>query len=200
MVRLGITGGIGSGKSYVSHLLIERGIPVFDCDSRAKELTVKHPAIRKGLTGLLGPDVYRDEEINKPLLASYLFASKENANRVNAIIHPCVRESFREWTKLQQEQGKELVGMESAILYESGFEGEVDFVIAVHAPLDVRCERVVLRDHTTVDALKKRIAAQMSDERKCELADFVIENDGVASLNEQLDKMFSLLVSRKGDK
>ena len=200
MIRLGITGGIGSGKSYVSHLLVERGIPVFDCDSQAKELTVNHPSIRRGLVELLGPDVYCTEGINKPLLASYLFASKENAARVNAIIHPCVREAFQEWTRRQGELGYKLVGMESAILYESGFENEVDWVMAVHAPLEVRCERVVLRDHTSMEAVEKRIAAQMSDERKCELADFIIENDGVVSLNEQLDKMFSLLESRKGDK
>ena len=201
MIKLGITGGIGSGKSYVSQLLEQRGVPVFDCDSRAKQLTVSHPAIRKGLVELLGPEVYKqDDVLNKPLLASYLFASEENASRVNAIIHPCVRAAFKQWVKEQASQDIRIVAMESAILYESGFQNEVDEVLAVHAPLDVRCQRVVLRDHTTIEAVEKRIAAQMSDEKKCEMADFVIENDGICSLKDQLDKLFSLLETRKEDK
>ena len=200
MIKLGITGGIGSGKSYVSHKLEQRGVPVFDCDSRAKQLTVVHPTIRKELIELLGQEVYSGETLNKPLLASYLFASAENASRVNAIIHPCVRTAFRQWVQEQSELGIQTVAMESAILYESGFQDEVDFVMAVHAPLDVRCQRVVLRDNTTIEAVEKRIAAQMSDEQKSQLADFVIENDGKCSLSVQLDKMFSLLETRKEDK
>lgn len=195
MKKIGITGGIGCGKSYVSRLLAEQGIPVFDCDSQAKELTLHHPQIRKGLIELLGEEVYQGDALNKSLMISYLFASKANAARINAIVHPCVREAFREWTSRCQAQGHAWVAMESAILYESGFDDEVDFVVAVHAPLDVRCQRVVLRDGVSVDAVKKRISAQMSDDEKCQKADFVIENDGKLSLSDQLAKLFSLLKS-----
>ena len=95
MIKLGITGGIGSGKSYVSSLLEKRGVPLYDTDSRAKMLTVDSPEIRDGLTALLGAGVYApDGSLNKPLLASYLFAGEENARRVNSIIHPCVFDDF----------------------------------------------------------------------------------------------------------
>ena len=193
MIKLGITGGIGSGKSYVSRLLIERGIPVFDCDAQAKQLTNSNPAIRSGLIGLLGSEVYLPTGLNKPILAAYLFASKENAAKINAIIHPCVREAFRIWAAEREAEGMRLIAMESAILYESGFNEEVDKVMMVYAPLEVRCSRVIARDHTTMEAVRKRIAAQMSDDDKCKVADFLIENDGVQSLNDQLDKTFSCL-------
>ena len=97
MIKIGITGGIGSGKSYVSHLLEEAGIPVYDTDTEAKKLTLSHPRIREGLLALLGEEVYKaDGSLNKPVLANYLFASTENAGRVNRIIHPCVYEDFQQ--------------------------------------------------------------------------------------------------------
>lgn len=200
MIKLGITGGIGSGKSYVSKLLVERGVPVFDCDSEAKKLTATDTRIRSGLIELLGEEVYTAEGLNKPVLATYLFASKENAARVNAIIHPRVKEVFRDWVQQEAALGKEIVAMESAILYESGFHTEVDQVVMVYAPLSVRCARVVARDHTTLEQVQKRIASQLADEAKCSMADFQIENDGENPLQEQLDKLFSHLKGIKGDK
>ncbi len=200
MIRLGITGGIGSGKSYISHLLAERGVPVFDCDSQAKRLTVENAAIRRDLITLLGPEVYSVDGLNKALLANYLFASAENASRINAIIHPRVRETFREWVNNREVEGKEVVAMESAILFESGFHTEVDYVLMVHAPLDIRCARVVERDHTTLQQVHQRIASQLSDEDKCCRADYIIENDGIKPLKGQLDELFSRLLAIKGNK
>lgn len=200
MIKVGITGGIGSGKSYVSNLLKERGIPVFDCDSQAKRLTVEDAVIRKELIALLGSDVYTATGLNKPLLASYLFASKENASRVNAIIHPRVREAFRQWALCQSGKGVEVVAMESAILFESGFYTEIDWILMVHAPLEVRCTRVMKRDSVALEQVQKRIAAQLPDEEKCTRADFVIENDGVKPLQSQIDELFSRLKAIKGNK
>ena len=200
MIKIGITGGIGSGKSYVSKMLGRYGIPVFDCDSEAKTLTVQDEAIRSGLTELLGPTVYTADGLNKPVLAAYLFASKDNATRINSIIHPRVKACFREWAARQSDEGHPIVAMESAILIESGFHTEVDQIVMVHAPLEVRCQRVIARDHTTLEEVKKRIAAQLSDEVKCQQADFIIENDGIAALDDQLDKLISRLNGIKGDK
>ena len=200
MLKLGITGGIGSGKSFVSRMLIQEGIPVFDCDSQAKYLTATSSQIRTALVDLLGEEVYTTEGLNKPLLASYLFASKENAERINSIIHPCVRSAFREWCQANLLEGVEVVAMESAILYESGFESEVDKVLMVYAPLSVRCERIALRDHISQSEVRARIAAQMPDEEKCEKADFIINNDGKSQLEEQLERLFLLLKGRKDDK
>ena len=150
MIKIGITGGIGSGKSYVSHLLEEAGIPVYDTDTEAKKLTLSHPRIREGLLVLLGEDVYKaDGSLNKPVLASYLFASTENAGRVNRIIHPCVYEDFQQWADRQATSGTEVVAMESAILFESGFHTAVDYVVMVYAPLELRITRAMQRDAAT---------------------------------------------------
>ena len=200
MITLGVTGGIGSGKSFVSNLLKERGVPVFDCDSQAKRLTVEDESIRRDLVALLGSDVYTAEGLNKPLMASYLFASKDNASRINGIIHPRVRQALREWFLKQSAAGVEIAAMESAILFESGFATEVDRVLMVQAPVEIRCARVIARDHTTLDQVKRRIDSQLSDAEKSQRVDYIIENDGVKSLPEQLDYLFSQLKAIKGYK
>ena len=173
MIKIGITGGIGSGKSYVSHLLEEAGIPVYDTDTEAKKLTLSHPRIREGLLVLLGEDVYKaDGSLNKPVLASYLFASTENAGRVNRIIHPCVYEDFQQWADRQAASGTEVVAMESAILFESGFHTAVDYVVMVYAPLELRITRAMQRDAATEAQIRARISAQMDDEASGRLCHF----------------------------
>ncbi len=175
MIRLGITGGIGSGKSYVSHLLnIHFGIPVYECDTEAKRLNNEDPLIREALIRLVGPEVYDKDGLVKPVLAEYLFANSENALQVNSIIHPAVGRDFLRWCK---EQDAEIVGMESAILFESGFYANVDKVLFVEAPLEVRIQRAIRRDGLLREQVEARIAQQDSVSAK-EQADFVIENDG----------------------
>ena len=191
MVRLGVTGGIGSGKSYVLRLLAERGIPVYDSDSEAKRLMLVDAGIREGLTGLLGNDVYLpDGELNKPLISAYLFASAQNAERINAIVHPRVKAGFNRWAS---EQKAPIVALESAILFESGFEDVVDFVVTVCAPIEVRMHRVQERDGATEAQVRKRMAAQMDDEEKCKRSDFVILNDGNKPLDIQIDDLLQIL-------
>lgn len=191
MVRLGVTGGIGSGKSYVLRLLAERGIPVYDSDSEAKRLMLVDAGIREGLTGLLGNDVYLpDGELNKPLISAYLFASVQNAERINAIVHPRVKAGFNRWAS---EQKAPIVALESAILFESGFEDVVDFVVTVCAPIEVRMHRVQERDGATEAQVRKRMAAQMDDEEKCKRSDFVILNDGNKPLDIQIDDLLQIL-------
>ena len=191
MVRFGVTGGIGSGKSYVLRLLAERGIPVYDSDSEAKRLMLVDADIREGLTGLLGNDVYLpDGELNKPLISAYLFASAQNAERINAIVHPRVKAGFNRWAS---EQKAPIVALESAILFESGFEDVVDFVVTVCAPIEVRMHRVQERDGATEAQVRKRMAAQMDDEEKCKRSDFVILNDGNKPLDIQIDDLLQIL-------
>ena len=191
MVRFGVTGGIGSGKSYVLRLLAERGIPVYDSDSEAKRLMLVDAGIREGLTGLLGNDVYLpDGELNKPLISAYLFASVQNAERINAIVHPRVKAGFNRWAS---EQKAPIVALESAILFESGFEDVVDFVVTVCAPIEMRMHRVQERDGATEAQVRKRMAAQMDDEEKCKRSDFVILNDGNKPLDIQIDDLLQIL-------
>lgn len=190
-IKIGITGGIGSGKSVVSRLLEIMGVPVYISDSEAKRLTQTDRTIREGLTGLLGEEVYAGGVLNKPLLASYLFGSPEHARQVNGIIHPRVKEDFRIWARRHADS--RIVGIESAILIEAGFASEVDKIVLVYAPEEVRIRRAVARDASPREAIQRRIASQMSDEKKREQADFVIVNDGEAPLIPQVLQLIASL-------
>ena len=138
-MKIAITGGIGSGKSYVCRLLTTRGISIYDCDSAAKRLMRTSPIIRQQLCQLIGPKAYHaDGLLNKAEVANFLMASEENKQAINAIVHPAVAEDFLQ---------SGMQWMECAILYESGFDHLVDSVIVVTAPLNVRLERIMQRDH-----------------------------------------------------
>ena len=183
-IKIGVTGGLGSGKSVVCRLMGTMGIPVYTSDEETKRLMATDSFIRKELIALIGKDVYVDGILNKPLLASYLFGSPEHAKQVNGIIHPCVKEDFRQW--VQDHSTFPMVGIESAILIEAGFAGEVDVVVMVYAPEEVRIERAVKRDSSSRELIEKRIRSQMSDEEKRKQVDFVIVNDGETPLIPQL--------------
>lgn len=195
MIKIAITGGIGSGKSYVSRLLEEMSIPVYNADQEAKRLTVTDAGIRRELVALLGNEVYQEEHLNKPMLASYLFSDPAHVAQINAIIHPRVRRDFLHWAARQT--GCQWVGMESAILYEAGFEDTVDAVMMVYAPVDLRVQRAMQRDGSTEAQVRARMAAQMDDEEKCRRADFVVVNDGKEPLHPQLCKIKEQLKTGK---
>ena len=198
MIKLGITGGIGSGKSYIAHLLEKKGIPVYDTDQEAKRLTVTHPRIREELSTLLGKEVYQvDGTLNKPLVASYLFSSPEHAGQINGIIHPRVYEDFQLWANRQAEVGAAVVMMESAILFESGFYKAVDYVVMVYAPLELRIKRAMRRDSASEEQIRVRIAAQMDEEEKKRRADYVIFNDEEMPFESQLTALEEWLAHRK---
>lgn len=190
-IKIGITGGIGSGKSVVSRLLEVMGIPVYLSDVEAKRITHVDGLIRQGLTALVGEDVFQYGELNRPMLAAYMFGYPDRVKEVNNIIHPRVKEDFRQW--VAHYGSDEWIGMESAILIESGFQEEVDFVVLVYAPLEVRIERVLKRDSSSRELILKRVEAQMSDELKRNQADHIIVNDGETPLIPQVLKVISLL-------
>ena len=190
-IRIGLTGGIGSGKSVVSRLLEVMGIPVYISDIEARRLMVSDEGIRRKLTLLLGEEVYIGGNLNKPLLASYLFGSAEHAAQVNAIAHPRVKDDFRLWCSARSE--RPWIGMESAILLEAGFREEVDKVVMVYAPLDVRIQRIVSRDASSRELIEQRIRHQMDDEEKRKMADYVIVNDGNSPLISQVLTLISSL-------
>lgn len=183
-LKMGITGGIGSGKSVVSRLLEVMGIPVYISDTETKQLMVTDACIRNELVSLLGEEVYAGGVLNKSLLASYLFGDPEHAGQVNGIVHPRVKEDFRRWA--EKRSAFPIVGIESAILIEAGFAGEVDVVVMVYAPEEVRVRRAMKRDASSHELIERRIRSQMSDEEKRRLADFVIVNDGETPLIPQV--------------
>lgn len=192
MIILGITGGIGSGKSYISSLLREQmNVPVYDCDAEAKRLIHEDGKIRQELISLVGVNVYKDGELQKNVLASYLFANQQHAQKVNAIVHPVVKDDFCKWVK---QQDAEIVAIESAILYESGYDKVVDQVLFVNAPMELRIQRAMQRDGSTRKQVEARIKMQQSEAQQ-EKADYVIDNttEGKTILQKELRKIFDMI-------
>lgn len=172
-LSIGITGGIGSGKSYVSNLLRQKfDVPVYDCDAEAKRLTATDVEIRRQLIQLVGPEVFDGTALNKQHLADYLFADPEHASRVNAIIHPAVLEDFKLWASRQQ---KPVVALESAILFESGFNQSVDYTLFVDASEEIRLKRAMQRDTATEEQIRARMQMQQPELHRRQ-ADFIIDN------------------------
>lgn len=184
-MKIGITGGIGSGKSYVCKLLAERGIEVYDCDSAAKRLMRSSDELRQRLTALIGKDTYtREGQLNKAVVAQFLLQSETNAHAIDAIVHPAVAEDFKQ-------SGAQW--MECAILFESGFDKLVDRVIVVTAPEDVRIERITKRDGISHEKAKEWIARQWPQEEVRRRAHYEIINDGTHDVNQQIDKLINKL-------
>lgn len=168
---IGLTGGIGAGKSFVAKRLTEKfGILVYDCDAHAKRLMTESNVIRAALVELIGDAVYcEDGSLNKPLLVDYIF-NKGGADAVNAIVHPVVMADCRQWTARY-----EISAVESAILYEAGFDRFCDVVICVTASLETRIRRAMVRDNTSRDQVVARINAQTDIAQK--KATIIISND-----------------------
>ena len=195
-MKIGITGGIGSGKSYVCRLLAQYGIEVYDCDTAAKRLMRTSPELRRQLIDLIGPDCYLPEEqllspqsspinthpspLNKSAVARFLLASEANARAIDAIVHPAV---FRDF----DESGYQW--MESAILYESGADRLVDRVVVVTAPEEVRIARIIQRDGISREKALEWIGRQWPQEEVRRRADYEIVNDGQADITSQIEKL-----------
>lgn len=192
MIKVGITGGIGSGKSVVSDVIRLLGYPVYNSDIRAKELSDTNPIIRQSLVALFGPAIYTDNHLNRPLLASHLFQNSSHREAVNAIIHPVVFADFNKWCAVQHTS---LVFAESAILVESGFSALMDKMIVVDAPHKLRLQRVVERDAVTMEQAQNRMAAQMDSVDLCKQADYVIYNDNEHLLISQTVDIINKLVN-----
>ena len=198
-MKIGITGGIGSGKSYVCRLLEQQGYTVYDCDSAAKRLIRTSPFIRRRLTALIGPETYFKESgdgsqesveyiLNKKVVAEFLLKSEDNARAIDRIVHPAV---FRDFI----ESGLEW--MESAIIYESGIHRLVDRVIVVTAPEELRIQRVMARDEISREKVLEGMSRQLPQEEVRQRADFEIVNDGLADLNQQLDEILKEISNNK---
>lgn len=192
---LGVTGGIGSGKSVVSHLLRLMGVPVYDCDREAKRLMHESASIREALIGVAGAEVYdASGQLNRAYLASFMFGNPERVSLVNGIVHPVVRADFRAWA---QQSGKAVVAVESAILFEAGMEADVDAVCLVHAPEAIRVQRAILRDGSNEKAVRSRMQSQLSEQEYMERADVIIHNDDAHSLIGQVSSLLGSLTAEE---
>lgn len=191
---LGITGSIGSGKSLVCALLEERGIPVFYTDDEAKAEMRENADIHHELIALLGPEaISPDGRPVKAVLADYICRGPKYADNINKIVHPRVRERMRRWIKRESEGASPLLAVESALLFESGFNTDCTATLAVVAPLEVRVSRIMRRDHITRDKALEWIGLQMPQEQKADLADHTITNDGITPLTPQIDQLLRQL-------
>ena len=175
MLQIGLSGGIGSGKSTIAMVLEKMGYPVFYSDQVAKRLYDEHPMLQKYLVDLLGPEVYRDGQLNKQFLSEQLFSNAELKAQVSALVHPIVRSTFENWA---QQQTSDLVFNEAAILFETGAYLQFAATILVMAPLETRIERVQKRDSLSREEVLKRIANQWTDVQKMALTPYHIVNDG----------------------
>lgn len=175
MIKVGVTGGIGSGKSIVCRVFESLGIPVFYADRYSRSLVDSEPEIRRRLTGLFGPDIYEGNTLNRPHFAALIFTDRQHLEAANAIIHPFVRRDFERWA--QNHHDKSYVIEEAAILFESGGKSQVDKSIAVVSPADVRVKRILKRPGMTPERIRDIMANQWPDEKIAAMADFVIMND-----------------------
>jgi dephospho-CoA kinase len=176
-MKIGITGGIGSGKSYVCRQLERHGISVYDCDAAAKRLIRTSPTLQQQIVALVG-------SLDKAAMSRFLLASESNQQAMNAIIHPAVFRDFEQSGRLW---------MESAILFESGICQLVDYVVVVTAPDEVRIRRVMQRDGIDRDKVLQWMQRQWPQEEIRRHADFEIVNDGKTDIDAQIDKLFEII-------
>lgn len=182
-MKIALTGGIGSGKSFVCNLLRERGMEIFDCDSSAKYLMRNSDSLKSALKKAIGDDAYLpDGTLNKAYISRFLLESESNSNIINSIVHPAVAEHFL---------NSGLDWMECAILFESGFDRLVDKVVCVTAPLEIRIQRVMKRDNISRSQALEWINKQMPQEEIIIRSDFCINNDGSNSLANQIDSLLN---------
>ena len=174
MLKIGLTGGIGTGKTYISRHFIDMGIPVFDADEETKKLYCE-PKVQALLRQQFGDVIFTDNQLDFKKMGNLLFSSPEALQQINTLIHPLVTEHFNRWATQQQSKA---VIMESAIIFEAGLAPLFDKIFVVDAPLAVRIQRIQVRNPEWNETdIMKRINAQMKQEEKCRLGDLVIWNE-----------------------
>ena len=186
---IGITGGIGSGKSIVSRLLRLMSIPVYDCDSEAKRLMLYSTEIRTALINAVGSEVYQENgELNRAYLAEYMFGNAARIAQINGIVHPIVRNDFKRWIK---QLDRKILAVESAILLEAKMETDVDAIWLVSAPANMRMQRTILRDSSNEEAVRNRMKSQQDEQEYARQANKIIYNDGSRSLIQQIKELLA---------
>lgn len=192
MIRVGLTGGIGSGKSTVARVFEVLGIPVYYADEATRQLMNTDEILKKEIISNFGEESYSNGQLNRPYIASIVFNDKEKLELLNALTHPATIRHANAW---MQQQTSPYVIKEAALIFESGSAENLDYVIGVSAPKPLRIQRVMERDHISAEEVQKRMSRQLSEEMKMKLCDFVLVNNDsdlltpqVLALHEQLLK------------
>ena len=187
---IGLTGGIGSGKTTVANYFKSCGIPIYIADDEAKKI-MQSVDILKAIKDSFGTAIFENEILNREKLAKIVFNNPERLEKLNSIVHPAVKKHFEQW--LLQNQAAPYVIYEAAILFESGRYKDCDIIITVTAPIESRIERVIKRDKTTRELVLKRINAQWTDEKRISKSDFIIENISVETTKLEIDRILKIL-------
>jgi dephospho-CoA kinase len=187
---IGLTGGIGSGKTTVANYFKSYGIPIYIADDEARKI-MQSADIMEAIKDLFGADVFENETLNREKLAKIVFNNPESLEKLNGIVHPAVKKHFEQW--LLQNLEAPYVIYEAAILFESGRYKDCDIIITVTAPIESRIQRVIKRDNTTRELVLKRINAQWTDEKRISKSDFVIENIAIEPTKLEIDRILKIL-------
>lgn len=191
---IGLTGGIGSGKTTAAKYFEELGFPLYNSDLRAKELQNNNTEVIQAITDVFGPEAYVNGEMNRPYIASITFTDKTKLQALNAIVHPAVFKDFNDW---YHQLNTPYIIKEAAILIESGSYKNCDLIITVNADLEKRIERTIKRDNLQREQVEARIKNQLSDEERASYADFVIDNSkDLSHLYHQIDEIVKILNKR----
>jgi dephospho-CoA kinase len=194
MIKAGITGGIGSGKTMVCSIFESFGIPVYYADTRAKELMSENNQLKSQLIQYFGDDIFENNQLNRARIAQIIFNNSDALTYINSIVHPAVGMDFDKWAQLQNST-KYLI-KEAALLFESGSYKHLDILITITCPEELRIKRVMERDGVTRGQVSKRIKSQWDEEEKVRQSDFIIQNDGLHSVIEQVNAIHHKILIR----
>ncbi|MBT8232739.1 MAG: dephospho-CoA kinase [Bacteroidia bacterium] len=194
MYKVGLTGGMGSGKSFIANIFETFDIPIYYADARAKDLMYRHKPLKQAIKSLLGTKAYhRNGRINRPFIANAIFRDKKLLKGINALVHPAVKSDFEHWA---EQQTSNYVIEESAILFEINGQSNFDAVILVIADLETKIQRIICRDGLSRGEIKSRMKNQFEDSVKIPLADFIIENSGNKSILQQVLKIHKEILKK----
>ncbi|WP_430897312.1 MULTISPECIES: dephospho-CoA kinase [unclassified Paraflavitalea] len=193
MLRVGLTGGIGSGKSTIAGIFMVMGIPIYDADSRAKKIMNENEALKQSLIEEFGPEVYTPAGLNRSFLAQIVFSNPERLQVLNHLVHPHTIQDAETW--MHQQESPYAI-KEAALIFESGAQSHLDIVIGVTAPLALRIKRTMHRDKTTREAVMERMSRQINDVIKMRLCDYVIVNDDRSPVIPQVLRIHAELIKR----
>lgn len=193
MMVVGLTGGIGSGKTTIAKWFQSQNIPVYIADKEAKALMNRSKVIKRKLTSLFGEDAYKEGKLNREYLASKIFSDRKLLSKMNAIVHPKVGSHFNRWLK---KQDSPYVIKEAAIIFENNLEYQYDYIITVVADKDLRIERVMKRDNASKEKVESIISNQLSDEEKIKKSHFVINNNKLEEAKEQALSIHQILLKK----
>jgi len=193
MIKVGLTGGIGSGKSVVANLFADLGIPIYNSDERAKKMMSNDEELKSSIISIFGDQAYSYDKLDRKYLASKVFNNRELLNKLNAVVHPAVRSDYNKWA---EDQTTHYSIREAAILFESGSYKDCDVISLVSAPEELRIRRVTERDGVTSEEVKARVDNQWTDDKRGELSHYFINKDGYYSLKDQVLKIHESLLNK----